>query len=234
MPRFPATRWSVVQRARIRGGEPARVALSELCKSYWPPLYAWARRRGHTPGSAEELIQDFFAALLTGDSLLGFDRDRGRFRGWLLGALRHHESRGRERERAGKRGGGVALVPFDAELAERVHGSLAAEELTAEQAYERAWARSVLDRVEVKLRADYLARGAQAELDALAPVVLHDRDARYAVIAAALGKSEGAVKVAAHRLRKRYGELLRAEVADTVDSPDEVEDELRALIAAVR
>jgi RNA polymerase sigma factor (sigma-70 family) len=223
-----------VQRARLRDGAAARAALGELCAGYWPPLYAWARRRGHSSEAAEELIQDFFAALLTGDSLLGFDRERGRFRAWLLGALRHHESRGRERERAGKRGGGTPLVAFDAELAERTHARLGSTELTAEQAYERAWARALLDRVEAQLRADYVARGASAELDALAPVVLHDADARYAVIAAALGRSEGAIKVAAHRLRKRYGELLRAEVADTVASPEQVEDELRTLIGAVR
>ncbi|MBC8073124.1 MAG: sigma-70 family RNA polymerase sigma factor, partial [Deltaproteobacteria bacterium] len=113
-----------MQRARLRDGSAARAALEELCAGYWPPLYAWARRRGHSSETAEELIQDFFAALLGGDSLLGFDRERGRFRSWLLGALRHHESRGRERERAGKRGGGAALVAFDAELAERVHAGL--------------------------------------------------------------------------------------------------------------
>ena len=233
MARFPATRWSVVQRARGRDDAAARVALGELCGGYWPPLYAWARRRGHDPDAASELIQDFFAALLDGDSLQGFDRERGRFRSWLLGALRHHESHGRARERAAKRGGAAIVIPFDAELAERVHGSVASEP-SPEQAYERAWALGVLARVEARLRDDYRRRDAEAELDALAPVILHEADVRYAAIAAALGRSEGAIKVAAHRLRKRWAELLRAEVADTVAAPGEVEPELRALIAAVR
>jgi len=232
--RFPATRWSVVARASRRDDSAARTALAELCSGYWPPLYAWARRRGHDPDAAQELIQSFFAALLGGDSLQGFDRERGRFRSWLLGALRHHDARIREREQAIRRGGEATLVPFDAELAERVHAQAGSAELSPEQAYERAWALGVLARVEAKLRADYLARGAAAELDALAPVILHDADVRYVEIATALGRSEGAIKVAAHRLRKRYGELLRAEVGDTVASPEEVEPELRALIAAVQ
>lgn len=233
MPRFPPTRWSVVQRARGRDDQAARTALGELCRGYWPPLYAWARRRGHEPDAATELVQDFFAALLGGESLQTFDRERGRFRSWLLGALRHHESHGRERERAAKRGGTAIVIPFDAELAERVHGTVASAP-SPEQAYERAWALGVLARVEARLRDDYRRRGAEPELDALAPTILHDADVRYAAIAERLGKSEGAIKVAAHRLRKRWGELLRAEVADTVASPEDVEPELRALIAAVR
>jgi RNA polymerase sigma-70 factor (ECF subfamily) len=223
----------MVQRARGHDESAARTALAELCRGYWPPLYAWSRRRGHDPDAAAELVQGFFAVLLGGESLQGFDRERGRFRSWLLGALRHHESRGRERERAAKRGGEAIVISFDPELAERVHGSVA-EAASPEQAYERAWALGVLARVEARLRADYRGRGAEVELDALAPVILHDADVRYAAIAERLGKSEGAIKVAAHRLRRRWGELLRAEVADTVAAPEDVEPELRALIAAVR
>ena len=233
--RVAGTAGAAVQHAGAAGQaaqQAGQAALGELCSGYWPPLYAWARRRGLDGEAAQELVQDFFAALLGGDSLRSFDHGRGRFRSWLLAALQHHDARRREHERAAKRGGGAPVVVLDAELAERVHAGLGGVELTAEQAYERAWARAVLDRVEVRLRSDYAARGAEAELDALAPVVLRGASTPYASVATALGRTEGAIKVAAHRLRKRYGELLRVEVADTVASPGEVEDELRSLIRA--
>lgn len=223
-----------MQQARSLDPARSRVALAELCGTYWPPLYAFARRRGSTPDDAAELVQDFFAALLEGEAFAGFDRGRGRFRGWLLGALRNHDAKRRDAAATLKRGGRATIVDFDTVTAERELASFGAQELDAEAAYERAWALGVLRRTEARLGEEYAARRASEEFAALAPILLGDDDTPYAQIAARLGRSEGAVKVAVHRLRKRYGELLRREVAETVADPREVDAELRALISAVR
>ena len=224
----------MVQHARADDPARARAALAELCRSYWPPLYAFVRRGGASTDDAAELVQDFFAALLDGDPIAGFDPQRGRFRSWLLGALRHHELKRLDRARAGKRGAGILVVDFDARVAEHAVASLGETDLSPEQAYERAWAIGLLQRTQTRLRQEYEARGAAAEFDALAPVLSRDDALPYARIAEQLGKKAGAVKVAAHRLRKRYGDLLRAEVAETVADPSEVDAELRTLIEAVR
>ncbi|HET6584728.1 MAG TPA: sigma factor, partial [Nannocystaceae bacterium] len=199
-----------------------------------PPLYAFARRRGATPDDAAELIQDFFAALLEGDAFAGFDRGRGRFRSWLLGALRHHDAKRFEAAHAVKRGGRVEIVRLDPAIAERELASIGGDELAPEAAYERAWALGVLRRAEDRLRSEYATRRADAEFAALAPILLHDDDTPYARLGQRLGKSEGAIKVAVHRLRKRFGDLLRREVGETVADPREVDAELRELISAVR
>ena len=223
-----------MQQARSLDAADARAALTQLCASYWPPLYAFARRGGAPADEAAELIQDFFAALLGANGFAGYDGDRGRFRSWLLGALRHHAAKGRDARATHKRGGRVAFVAFDATLAEREWAALGEAPLDAEAAYHHAWAMGVLHRTRQRLAQEYEARGADAEFAALAPVLFDDEPTPYATIGARLSRSEGAIKVAAHRLRKRYGELLRREVAQTVLDPKDVETELRALIEAIR
>lgn len=223
-----------MQQARSHDPQDARTALAELCERYWPPLYAFARRRGASADEAAELVQDFFAALLEGDGFAGFDLDRGRFRSWLLGALRHHAATRRDAAAAIKRGGRVTIVAFDVDHAERELAALGDRGLDAEAAFERAWALGVLRRTEARLAREYEARRAGAEFAALSPLLLGDDATPYSVIAARLSRSEGAIKVAVHRLRKRYGELLRREVAETLLDRKDVESELRALIDAVR
>jgi RNA polymerase sigma factor (sigma-70 family) len=234
---FLTTRWSVV--AAAGGQRPAppadvRAALSELCAAYWPPLYAFARRRGSSPADAADLVQDFFARLLEKGDLADADPQRGRFRAWLLTAFKHHASNLRDRERALKRGGGKAPLPLDAGDAEQRFGPQLADPRTPEAEFERRWALLVLDRALQRLTAEQQRAGKTRELEALRPfLVAGEEGAPYAQIAERLGRSEGAIKVAVHRLRRRYGELLREEVAGTLADEREVEEELRDLTRAL-
>lgn len=231
--RFPATRHSLVQRAQAPEPTTARAALDELCTSYWPALYVFARRRGMTPADAEDLVQGLFASLLGAGALAGFDHERGRFRTYLLGALRHHEQKLATRAAARKRGGGVTPLGFDARVAEAALAAIPQHD-SPEDAYARAWALGVLKGVEEALREDYRKRGAERVFEALVGQLAGRDTGRYAEVAEALGMREGAVKVAVHRLRKRYGEILRARIADTVAAASDVDAELRALLDAVR
>jgi len=219
-----ATRWSIVH-AQDADPVRGRAALGDLCAAYWPPVYVWARRRGDAPELAEARVQHFFAAVL--DDHAAADHDR--CRRWLLAALREHDGQTIEPTQAP-----AASVPFDAALAERIHAALDTDALSAEEAYERAWARSVLGHALARVRADYAAAGKQAELETLAPTVLQGARVSHATIAARLGTNEAAVEAAVTRLRTRYGELLRDEVADTVVQGGDVEDELQTLLVSVR
>jgi RNA polymerase sigma factor (sigma-70 family) len=236
---FLSTQWSLVAAAgRGHPGSVApadvRAALSELCAAYWPPLYAFARRRGSPPDAAADLVQDFFARLLEKGELADADPQRGRFRAWLLTAFKHHASNLRDRERAAKRGGGKLPVSLDAGDAESRFGPEPADPRTPEAEFERRWALLVLERALARLSTEQEHAGKARELEALRPfLVAGEEGAPYAEIAARLGRSEGAVKVAVHRLRRRYGELLREEVAGTLADPREVADELAALMAAL-
>ena len=236
---FLTTRWSVVAAAgRGQPGRSApaevRAALSELCAAYWPPLYAFARRRGSAPDEAADHVQDFFARLLEKGDLAAADPQRGRFRAWLLTAFKHHASNVRDRERAQKRGGGRAPLSLDAAEAEQRFGPQLTDPRTPEAEFERRWALLVLDRALERLAVEQRRAGKARELDELRPVlVAGEEGAPYAEIAERLGRSEGAVKVAVHRLRRRYGELLREEVAGTLADEREVEEEIGALLRAL-
>ena len=236
---FLTTRWSVVAAAgRGQPGRSApaevRAALSELCAAYWPPLYAFARRRGSPPDEAADLVQDFFARLLEKGDLAAADPQRGRFRAWLLTAFKHHASNVRDRERAQKRGGGRAPLSLDAAEAEQRFGPQLTDSRTPEAEFERRWALLVLDRALERLAVEQRRAGKARELDELRPfLVAGEEGAPYAEIAERLGRSEGAVKVAVHRLRRRYGELLREEVAGTLADEREVEEEIGALLRAL-
>lgn len=231
--RFLTTRWSIVTSAG-RGDEQARSSLEELCARYWYPLYAFLRRRGTARSRAEDLVQGFFTLLLERGDLAAVDRNKGRFRSWLLTSLRHYEQNQDERERADKRGGGRAVLSFDWEDAEdRYHREPVATD-DPEREFERAWARRLLERAFERLRADYEARGKLALFEQLKDELTPGADPTpRAELAARVGLREGALKVALHRMRSRYGDALRAEVRDTVADESEVDGELGELFAAL-
>jgi RNA polymerase sigma-70 factor (ECF subfamily) len=218
-------------------GDPAaanaRAALEYLCGAYWYPLYAFARRQGLGPEAAADAVQGLFAELLDRNALAAAEPRRGRFRTFLLAACRHSLANQRRHDRARKRGGGRRTLTIDAAAGECRYHAEPVDDLTPERLYQRAWALELLARVLGALRREYEGNGKAALFSRLEPSLAGRPDAEtYAAIAAALGMSEGAVQVAAHRLRGRYRALIRAEIAATVREPDEVEDEIRALFTA--
>jgi RNA polymerase sigma-70 factor (ECF subfamily) len=232
---FATTRWSLVAAAG-RGGSPeSQQALAALCQAYWYPLYAYARRRLPSVHDAQDLTQAFFAELLEKDYLQAADPRRGKFRSFLLTAFKHFLSKQRDRANAQKRGGGRATLPLDCQAGERRYRLEPADTATPETVFERRWALAILEQALAKLRQELADAGKEKLFEclkrALAGEGLQEPHAR---IAEQVGISEQAVKVAVYRLRRRYQELLRAEIAQTVASPDEIDDELRDLFAAVR
>ena len=233
-PAFVTTHWSLVVSAGRNDTPNARNALEKLCRAYWFPIYAFVRRQGHNPHDAQDLTQEFFMRLLEKKQLAVVDPAKGRFRSFLLASLKHFLANEWHKARAQKRGGGQVPIPIDASTAESKCGLDPADHLTAEKIYERRWALTLLDQVLRRLRDEYTRDGKENLFEQLKPTLTEaSRSVRYAEIAARLGTSEGAVKVAVHRLRQRYREVLRAEIADTVASPGEVEDEIRNLFAAL-
>lgn len=231
--RFLTTHWSVVLEA-ARPDTPGGVeAFARLYQDYWFPLYAYVRRRGRSPQEAEDLTQDFFVALLERQRLQGIERGGGRFRSFLLKALQNFLANAWDRASAQKRGGGRVLVPLeDVDAESRFLADPAG--MTPEVDFERHWAFAVLEHTMRHLEQELQAAGKARLLESLRPHLQGDRGGRpYAEIAAQLGMTEGAVKVTVHRLRQRYGELLRAEVARTVGTEAEIGDELRHLRAIV-
>jgi RNA polymerase sigma-70 factor (ECF subfamily) len=232
--RFPTTHWSRVARAGVPDDPEARAALEGLCRDYWYPLYAFARRRGLGPDDAADLVQGFFADLIARRDLAAADPARGRFRSFLLAACSHYLSNRREHDRAAKRGGGRAPVPIDRLEAESRYGREPTHELTPERLFARRWALDLLERALGRLEAEAAGARQAALFGRLRPALTGDGGCEpYAVVAEELGITEGAVKMAALRLRRRYGELLRAEIAQTVADPADVDDELRDLFAAL-
>jgi len=227
------TRWSMVVAAASHDEPSRRAALEELCSAYWYPLYAYVRRSGFDAHSAADVTQNFFARILEREDLRRVDRERGRFRAFLLTALKHALVNRRENERTLKRGGGRNAFSIDADEAETRFHREPRDERTPESAFERAWAEAVIARALDRLRDEQARIGRGNLFDDLAPALAADDDALpYAEIAAQNGTSENAVKVAVHRLRKRLGELLRDEVSATLENPAEVEPEIRELFAA--
>jgi RNA polymerase sigma factor (sigma-70 family) len=226
---FVNTHWSLVlSAADPRHSSQARESLDKLCRAYWPPLYAFIRRQGESPHDAQDLTQAFFERLLEKDYLRAVDRGKGRFRSFLLAALKHFLSNERDKARAKKRGGGQVLVPLDCSTAETQYRHEPADTLTPDKAFERQWAMALLERTMARLREAYAADGRSALFDQLKSTLTEARGSvPYAALGARLDLSEAAVKMAVHRLRRRYREVLREEVAETVARPEEVEDELR-------
>lgn len=230
---FLSTRWSLVRSARLDDTPAARAALGELCELYWSPLYAYLRGQGLDPERAADTVQGFCARLLEKRDLGDLAPERGRFRAFMLAALRHHLSHEREHDAALKRGGGRTLIAIDPERADRELGLATQGELSPEQAYERQWARALLARAVQRVRAEYAAAGKGELFELLKPVLQGEELAGVEALAAQAGLTPGALKVAGTRLRQRYRESLRGVIGDTVESPAEVEDEIRALFAAL-
>jgi RNA polymerase sigma-70 factor (ECF subfamily) len=231
---FAATRWTLVlTAARGSSSSLAADALAELCRVYWYPLYAFLRRRGNDPHDAEDLTQDFFAHLLAQQFLAKVDREKGKFRAFLLASLKNFLADARDRAQAQKRGGGRSPIPLDSLAAETRYRLEPATELTPEKLFEKQWALALLEQVLSRLQQEMAADGKAAMFDELQSVITGGRSDTYAAIAEKLQMTEGAVKVAAHRLRRRYRELLREEIAHTVAGPEEVEDEIRYLLSCL-
>ena len=232
--RFALTHWSVVLAAGRSDSTHARTALEKLCCTYWQPIYAYVRRQGHRSHDAQDLTQEFFSRLLEKKSLADVDRAKGRFRSFLLASLKHFLANEWDKAKAQKRGGGQLLISIDAQSAETACGIDPADQASAEKIFERRWALTLLDHALQRLRQEHVQEGKEHLFEQLKGTLTEaSRSVRYAEIAAQLEMSEGAVKVAVHRLRQRYRELLRAEIADTVATPGEVEEEIRALFSAL-
>jgi DNA-directed RNA polymerase specialized sigma24 family protein len=230
-PVFATTHWSaVVQASRTNSPEAAR-ALEELCRTYWYPLYAYVRRLGHDVHGAQDLTQEFFRKLLEKNSLSIVDRRRGKFRWFLLAAFKGFLANEWDRVRAQKRGGGRQPIALDELTAEQRYRLEPADELTADRIYERRWALTLLEATRARLRSEYAVAGKERRFELLEGSLPGEQISRtHAEAGAELGLSEGAVKVEVHRMKKRYGELLREAVAKTVVDPSEVDEEIRHLI----
>lgn len=232
--RFATTRWSVVLAAGRGDGTRARRALDDLCRIYWPPLYSFVRRRGYGPDDAQDLTQEFFARLLSNQGLDRIDPAKGRFRSFLLASMQHFLVNEWDKARAMKRGGGAPPISIDRAEAEEWYAREPADPLTPERLFERRWALALLDDVFKGLHRDYASAGKGVLFEALKGTLSGNvPTSAYAAIGRQLHLSEGAVKVAAHRLRARYRARLRAEVERTVARSEEVDDELRFLLAAL-
>ena len=232
---FATTRWSLVLAAGRGDAPEAEAALAALCQSYWYPLYAYVRRSGHPADEARDLTQEFFARLLEKHALRAADSERGRFRSFLLTALKRFLSKQRHQARAQKRGGGRKPLSLDFEQGESRYRLEPAHEATAETIYEQRWALTLLDRVFDRLRAEFDQAGKQKAFHRLKVYLTGEAGMpSYREVAVELGMTEGAVKVAVHRLRRRYRALVREEIAQTVAGPEDVDEELSHLFAALR
>ena len=227
---FASTHWSVVLAAAHSDSASTRAALEKLCVAYWYPLYAYVRRRGYSVEDAQDLTQEFFARVLERRWLADADQSRGRFRTFLLTAMERFLANEWDKARAQKRGGGQKPIPLQLDTAETRYGIEPADRRTPEQAFEYRWAVMLLEHVVDQLGAEFRSRGQEELFNTLKPCLVGDGSTQpYAELAGTLGLAEGAVKVTVHRLRQRYRELLRAEIAQTVNSAGEVEAEMRHL-----
>jgi len=232
--RFLTTHWSVVLAAGRSDSTRAQSALARLCQTYWFPLYAYVRRRGHSPHDAQDLTQAFFAQLLEHQSIACADPVRGRFRSFLLSLLDHFLAHEWQKARALKRGGGQQILSLDLAMAEQRYDLEPADTSSPDKLFDKHWARALLEEVLNQLEAEYQQAGKAELFAALKQTLTGTRESQpYAVLAGRVGMTEAAVKVAVHRLRKRYRELLRAEIANSVADPEQAEDELRHLFAAL-
>jgi RNA polymerase sigma-70 factor (ECF subfamily) len=231
---FTTTHWTVVRQAT--GDSPlATAALETLARAYWYPLYAFVRRNGHSPHDAQDLTQAFFARLLEHGYLQNADRNQGRFRTFLLSSVKNFLNNEWKREIRKKRGGGQKALSLNDDTAETRFAAEAFIEQPPDSVYDRGWAATLLERALTSLRSEFEQSGKLGLFEHLKVFVWGEKSAlSYAEMAVPLNMTEGAVKVSVHRLRQRYGELLRTEVAHTVSTPDEVNEELRYLLAVIR
>jgi len=240
--RFATTHWSMVVSAAGqcgRGGvgraPEAGRALATLCENYWFPLYAFVRRAGYSAEDSQDLTQEFFTAILAKNYLAVADPERGKFRTFLLGAIKHFLANERRRQGARKRGGCQSTISLDFDCGENRYRQIEpADNSTPERLYEKRWALALLDLVFQRLREEFQAAGKLPVFDRLKPfLVMRPKEMPYRAVAEELAMTEGAVKVAVHRMRRRYRDLLKEEIAQTVTGPETLEDELRELLAAL-
>lgn len=231
---FASTHWSVVLLAGQEHSPQSAAALEKLCRAYWYPLYAFVRREGHGPEAAADLTQEFFSRLLASNGLASVDGSKGKFRSFLLASMKHLLANEWNRSQRQKRGGGCVHFSLDAATAEDRYHLDPADELTPEKVFERRWAETLIDSVTRTLQQEFAEAGLAGRFDALKVFLLADEEpASYAEMARRLHLTKGAVRTAIYRMRQRYSELFRAEIAQTVSGPQEIEEELRCFLAAL-
>jgi RNA polymerase sigma-70 factor (ECF subfamily) len=231
---FPSTHWSRVVAAGAPGGPKARESLTALCSAYWYPLYAYIRRRGYSSEQAQDLTQDFFARILEKGLFAEADPARGRFRSFLRTVCAHYLANRRATENTLRRRGARPTISIDTVDAEGRYAREFADELTPERIFDRSWALTLLARVFNQLSREYEDAGRTETFDALHVFLTEGtRAVSHASIAQRLGMTEGAVRVAVHRLRRRYGDILRREIAATLDDPSQIDDEIQGLFNAL-
>ena len=229
-----STRWSVVLAVRDSDSKIARKALETLCELYWYPVYAYIRRRSASADEAQDLTQEFFAKLLEKNYVATADRERGRFRAFLLTAVKHFLSNEWQKQRAQKRGGGRQPISLDWREGERRYSIEPSNEDTPEALFDKQWAITLVNHVLEMIREEFAAAGKESQFDALKGYLAgRTVDANYTKASKSLGMSEGAIRVAVHRMRKRYRSLLRREISETVSEPGEVDDEIRRLFSSL-
>ena len=233
-PLFATTHWSVVLATAGEDQPQATAALEQLCQTYWYPLYAYVRRRGYSPEDAQDLTQQFFLRFLRKNYPAQADRAKGRFRSFLLLTLNHFLSDERERATTRKRGGGQVFISLDEQAPEDRYRLEPADELDPEKVFERRWAQTILDQALARLRTEFVSSGRAEHYEVLKSFEPGEQKTlSYAEAAARLGVSESAVKSMIHRLRQRHRELVREEIAQTVSSVSEIDEELRHLLAVI-
>jgi RNA polymerase sigma-70 factor (ECF subfamily) len=232
---FATTHWTVVLAAGQRHTPQAGRALEELCRTYWFPLYAYVRRRGHSREDAEDLTQAFFAQLLARNFLATLDGNRGKFRAFLLAALKHFLANEWDKSQAQKRGSGATHLSLDWQTADTQFQVADAQKLSPDQAFDREWALILLAKVVERLEAECETEGRANQFKQLKAFLTADKGSlSYSEAASALNMEETAVRVAVHRLRKRYRQLLQEEISQTLSGPADLDEELRALFSAFR
>lgn len=232
--RFATTRWSLILAAGQGADARSAEALSHLCELYWYPVYAFIRRHSHGPDDAADLTQEFFTRVLEKNYFHDADPARGHFRGFLCASVRHFLSNQRDRAHAQRRGGHHPPISLDVESAEGRYQLEPRDDLTPETLLDRRWALILLERVLARLRADHASAGKGDLFDHLKGFLTGDNaDLRYADVASIVGTTEGAIKVAVHRLRRQYRDVLIQEIAETVSDPAEIEAEIEHLLKAV-
>jgi len=231
---FTTTHWSVVLAAADEASPQAHQALAELCRVYWYPLYAYVRRKGYEVADAQDLTQEFFARFLEKNYLGTVDRRKGKFRSFLLASLEHFLAKEWTRAHRLKRGGGQTIIAWDGCDPEERYRLEPADQAIGEDVYEKRWALTVLEQAMGSLGNEYTVAGKKQLFDELRPFISgDDEDTSYGDLAAKLAMSEGAVRVAVHRLRQRYGECVRGEIAKIVQRPEEIDEELGHLMSAL-
>lgn len=231
---FHTTSWTLVQAAAVNPTAESSRALAMLCQTYWQPVYAFIRRNGHDRDQAQDLAQGFFTLLLEKNYLGDANRQRGRFRSFLMTSVKNFLANEWDRANALKRGGGQVPVSIDLVEAERWYMPAAAKKASPESMFERRWALSLLEHVLAKLRAEYASAGKADQFESLSTFLNQESDeARYRELAGSMGLSAGALRMLVHRMRRKYRRLLREEIAQTVSSPEETDDELRFLLSTL-